>query len=216
MENISKFKDIHKGEDIYVIGSGPSCDYISKDFFDGKISVGTNQTYRKYDTTYIVRKEHSLLYKTLNESSSIVLVAKRDCGSGAPLNTTQNINRLYYYDHLTNVSKINLDAFNIKDHLVVSDSTITSSMHFAYHLGAKNIILVGVDHGLLDDKYVFEGYYDSIKETPWKVWDEYKNWLKKLERDTVVLKGKINSLGVNVYSLNPFINFKLEDHVYKG
>lgn len=216
MENISSFKNTHKGEDIYVIGSGPSCDFIDPSFLDGKISVGTNQTYRKFTTDYIVRKEHSLLQETLNETISKVVVAKRNCGSGAHINTNKEIDRLWYFDHLTNVSKINLSAFDMENHLVVSDSTITSSIHFAYHLGAKNIILMGVDHGILDGQHTFKGYYKNINETPWSNWDQYKEWLNKLERDTVVLKEKLKSLGVNVYSINPFINFKLEGHVYKG
>ena len=216
MENISKFKNIHKGEDIYVIGSGPSCDFIDSSFLENKISVGTNQTYRKFNTDYIVRKEHSLLKTTLDNSDSKVIVAKLNCDSGVPIDTKKNINKLYYFDHLINVSKIDLKAFNKPNHLVVSDSTITSSMHFAYHLGAKNIILIGVDHGILDGQHTFKDYYKNISETPWKNWGQYKEWLNKLEKDTIVLKEKLKSLGVNVYSINPFINFKLEGHVYKG
>lgn len=216
MENISKFKDTHKGEDIYVIGSGPSCDFISVDFLENKISVGTNQTYRKFETDYIVRKEHLLIDDTLKNSKSKIIVAKRNCGNGKLIDVNQKTDRIYYFDHLTNVHKINLSAFDMENHLVVSDSTITSSIHFAYYLGAKNIILIGVDHGLLDEKYTFDGYYKTIKETPWRDWNQYKNWLNILERDTLLLKSKLRDFGVNVYSLNPFINFKLEGHVYKG
>jgi hypothetical protein len=216
MENINKFKNIHKGKDVYVIGSGPSCDFINDNFLKNKISVGTNQTYRKFQTDYIVRKEHSLIEDSLKNSNSKIIVARRNCGSGVSIDINQKIERLYYFDHLINVSKINLSAFERPDHLVVSDSTITSSIHFAYHLGAKNIILIGVDHGLLDDKHTFDGYYKTIKETPWRNWDDYKKWLNILERDTLSLKKKLNELGVNVYSLNPFINFKLEGHVYRG
>jgi len=216
MENISNFKNIHKGEDIYVIGSGPSCDFVDVNFLQNKISVGTNQTYRKFETSYLLRKEHLLIDDTLNNSKSKVIVAKHNCGNGKVIDVDQKTDRMYYFDHLRNVHKINLSAFDIDNHLVVSDSTITSSIHFAYHLGAKNIILIGVDHGLLDEKHTFDGYYKTIKETPWGNWEQYKNWLNILERDTLLLKKKLSSLGVNVYSLNPFINFKLEGHVYKG
>jgi hypothetical protein len=216
MKDIGIFKDKYKGEDIYVIGSGPSCDYIDNNFLKNKISVGTNQTYRKFETDYIVRKEHSLINDTLKNSNSNIVVARLNCGSGVSIDINKNTERLYYFNHLANVSKINLSAFEKPNHLVVSDSTITSSIHFAYHLGAKNIILIGVDHGLLDEKHTFDGYYKTIKETPWRNWEDYKKWLNILERDTLSLKKKLKELGVNVYSLNPFINFKLEGHVYKG
>ena len=62
----------------------------------------------------------------------------------------------------------------------------------------------------------FDGYYKDIKETVWKDWNQYKNWLKKINQDTVAIKNKMKQLGVNIYSLNPFINFKLEGHKYES
>jgi len=217
MLELKSLKDKHKGQDIYVIGSGPSCNFIDASFFDNKISVGTNQTYRKFNSQYIVRKEHKLLQDTLNNFEGITLVSKLDCGCGKIINRRnyENESNLCIYDHLENVFKINLKAFEKENHLCVSHSTITTSIHFAYHLGARNIILVGVDHGMLDGKMTFDGYYKDIKETAWLNWDDYKNWLKKLDRDTMAIKQKIQSLGVKVYSINPFINFNLEGHKYE-
>lgn len=82
-------------------------------------------------------------------------------------------------------------------------------------MGAKNIILIGVDHGCLDGKQTFKDYYKDIKETAWNDWQQYKGWLKNLDNDTIKIKTKLSSLGVNVYSINPFINFKLEGHKYE-
>jgi len=219
LEDISKFKDQYKGEDIYVLGSGASLDYIDSSFFDNKISIGTNQTYRKFNTTFILRKEHSLVKEALETTQSKVIVARFNAGNSPEFNLNQpSNNRLYYFNHrrMGGNMKVDLEAFNTPNQLVASYSTITSSIHFAYHLGAKNIILAGVDHGVLDDKHTFEGYYKSIQETPWGDWNQYKNWLNQLEGDTRAIKRKLNELGVNVYSLNPFINFKLEGHAYKG
>jgi len=219
MLELKSFKDKHKGKDIYVFGSGPTCDYIPSSFVDGKITVGTNQTWKKYNTNYLVRKEHNLLQKTLDSYNNVVLVSKSNCGSGQPIKTEnyKNTDKLCVYNHLPNRvnGKIDMSCFDKESTLCVSWSTITTSIHFAYYLGAKNIILVGVDHGILDGKSTFEGYYNNIKETPWSSWDQYKNWLKKLDKDTIEIKQHIQSLGVNIYSINPFINFRLEGHKYE-
>ena len=113
-------------------------------------------------------------------------------------------------------NSLNLKQFDNINQLIVSYSTIITSIHLAYYLGAKNIILVGVDHGTLDGKTTFDGYYKDIKETAWKDWNQYKNWLKKINQDTVAIKNKMKQLGVNIHSLNPFINFKLEGHKYES
>ena len=47
MKLITELKDKHKGEDIYVIASGKSIDFIDDSFFDGKILIGVNQAYKK-------------------------------------------------------------------------------------------------------------------------------------------------------------------------
>lgn len=218
MLDLVDFKNKHKGEDIYVIGSGPSCNFIDPSFFDNKITVGTNQTYRRYNTTYIVRKEHKLLQETLDNYDGTVFVSMGDCGNlKSTLNTNKytNLERVCMYAHFQNRLSVDLNAFDHLGHLCVSHSTITTSIHLAYHLGAKNILLVGVDHGTLDGKQTFDNYYKNLGETAWSNWDQYKNWLKKIDQDTLKVKSKINNLGVNIYSVNPFINFSLEGHKYE-
>lgn len=217
MLKLIDFKDKHKDQDIYVFGSGPTCNFIDPSFFDNKICVGTNQTYRKFKSEYIVRKDHKLLQETLDSNECVILASRLNYGSGAEIEIEKynNTDNLCIYDHLINTETINLKEFDNINKLVVSYSTITTSIHFAYYLGAKNIILVGVDHGILDGKIVFDKYYNHIIETEWGNWQRYKDWLKKINQDTIQLKNKINKLGVNVYSLNPFINFQLEGHKYE-
>ena len=45
--DLKYYKNIHKDKDIYVIGSGSSCDFIDNSFFDNKITIGINQVYKK-------------------------------------------------------------------------------------------------------------------------------------------------------------------------
>lgn len=217
-----KLKDlhnIHAGKDIYVIGAGPSCDYIKPSFFDNKITVGINQVYKKYNTTYIVKKDHNLLQQTLEDYQGIVLVSKKHGGgSNKEIDVSKyiNTNKLCVFDHLLNGENfMDLSVFDTENNLCISYSTCTTAIHFAYYLGAKNILLVGLDHGLLNDKMTFDQYYTNIKETPWKDWDEYKNWAKTLDNNTIKICEKIRSLDVNVHSINPFINFRLENHKYE-
>jgi len=47
MKLLNDFENIHKGLDIYIICSGKSLDFINNDFFNGKITIGINQVYKK-------------------------------------------------------------------------------------------------------------------------------------------------------------------------
>ena len=220
LKSIDLLKDVHYDEDVYIIASGASMDYIAPSFFDGKITMGINQVYKKYDCTYLVRKEVKFIQPSL-DSGSIVIVSEYDSGnldSGEHKLNTNKINhhRLYYFNHLDNQhDKVDTSVIG-GDKIVVSFSTITSAMHLAAYMGAANIIICGHDAGLLDGKMNFHEYFTDIKDTPWQNWGQYRNWLKVIEGQTLAVKNKlIEVYGVNIVSLNPFINFGLEGHKYE-
>ena len=150
MKSVVELKNKHEGEDIYILASGKSVDFFNEDFFENKIVIGVNQVYKKIWCDYLVRKEVKFIKESL-ETDSIVIVSEYDSGnlnSGEQKLNTNKIthDNLYYFEHLDNLhSKIDTSVFGT-DKIVVSYSTITSAMHIAAYMGAKNIILVG--HGV--------------------------------------------------------------------
>lgn len=221
IKKITELKNSHFGEDIYVIASGASLDHIDPSFFDKKTTIGVNQAYRKFKCNYIVRKENSHLRESIQTGAKVIcsLWDSGDIRKGKRLkNTTGNESLSFYvFDHLENGhTKIDFSVIGT-DSIIVSFSTITSAIHVAAYLGAKNIILVGHDCGLINDKHTFANYYKSISETPWKNWDEYKKWLGVIENQTLQVKKELcKKYGCNIYSLNPFINYNLEGNKFLG
>ena len=117
--------------------------------------------------------------------------------------------------------------------LVVSSSTITSAIHLAAHMGATFVILVGHDCGLLDGQANYRGYHTASSLA--MVWSlnrsvyrgglqGYKQWVTgrlgngiDIEADTLKLKQLLRTTyGTKLHSLNPFINWNLEGHVFTG
>ena len=220
MKSIKELKNIHKGEDIYVLASGKSVDYYDHHFFDNKIIVGVNQVYKKIWCDYLVRKETKFIKDSL-ATDSIVIVSEYDSGNldtgESKLNTNKvKHDNLYYFEHLDNGhTQIDTSVFGT-DKIVVSFSTITSAIHIAAYMGAANIILVGHDCGVIDGEMTFKGYYNSIKDTPWQDWKQYKSWLKIIESQTIVVKNEVKKhYNANVVSLNPFVSLNLENHIYQ-
>lgn len=204
-KSVAELKNKHPGSDIYVVCSGPSMNYIDSDFFSGRITIGINDVWKKFHTSYNVRMEaigSELVPSPLINSEYIV--AGYDRG--------RNTHYDYMYKHRN--ASIPVDdptvGFDSDDHLIVGASTVIQGLHLAAIIGAKNIILCGHDCGLLDEQENFSGYYDQK-------YDYYKNWLFRIERETLIVKKwLIERYQVNVYSLNPFVNFGLEGHNYIG
>lgn len=216
IKNIKELKNIESGNDIYVIGAGPSVDYIDTSFFENKITIGVNQIYRKIKCKYLVRKELSLLEESL-KNDSIIICSKYNCGNlNKKLNIVNN-HEYYIFNHLQNLGRKIIYPNLENDEIIVSYSTITSAIHIAAYLGASNIILVGHDCGTINGKSTFDKYYNDINETPWENWDKYIEWLSLIEEQTLNTKQFIkDKYNCNIYSLNPFINFNLEGNIFKG
>ena len=228
MNHLKQFKNIHIGEDIYVIASGKSVDYIDESFFDNKITIGMNQVFKKIKCNYLVRKEAELIEEVIQQAhvSTIHFISKGACGSCHPNNIKRtklvlqhvDMSNIVVYDHLQNNGPAPIQTLPQDDMLVVSHSTITSAIHLAAYMGAKNIILVGHDCGSINGECNFIGYHN--KDTYKIAWnngkDDYLQWLKSIEDNTIRLKKLLQrKYKCNIHSLNPFINFNLEGYHYE-
>jgi hypothetical protein len=222
---LNDFKDIHSGKDIYVIASGKSLDYLNTDFFDNKITIGVNQVFKKLQCTHYLRKEHALIDETLSAThpESFIFVCNSNLGAHEKLNKMRysSPNRIIPFNHYDfcalDTNEIKATMFDKSDDkLVITYSTITSAIHLAHYMGAKNIILVGHDCCNLNNESNFMNYHTT--ETRAIAWGRgpdaiilYNNWLTKIEHMTIHIKKILqNNYNVNVLSLNPFINFNLE------
>ena len=221
-KRICNYKERHKGETIYVIASGKSTDYIDSDFFSNKITIGVNQTYKKYVPTYLVRTEHQLLDQILAlQLETTHFISKGDCGKNYINSSTYNFSpeikhqldnkNIVLYDHESN-SLSNIRALPDNDNtLIASNSTITTAIHLAAYMGARYIILVGHDCGSLDDELNFSGYHDELtyglmheNKIPQ---ENYKSWLTSIESQMIKFKFLLKEkYGCDIYSLNPIVN----------
>lgn len=199
MKNLTELKNKYSGHDIYVLGSGPSLNFIDPNFFVNKITISTNYVYQTIPCWYAVFKENAPAQRPENTK---IIVSKHSYGGRGKLNEGD-----YYFEHTWNMKDQVMLPGN-DDEIVASWSTITSAIHIAAYMGARHIILCGHDCGTIDGIGRYEKYYSQYNDF---------EWFKKIEQQTIEVKKYIkNKYGCDVYSLNPFINFGLEGHKYNG
>jgi hypothetical protein len=222
MLDLHSFKNKHINEDIYILASGKSVDFIDNSFFKNKIVIGINQSYKKVHCSYLVRKERAMLKEVIQRcKDTIHFVSAGNCGNNnrENYNFIKNLkmnNNIVVYEHNPNTCEMP-DKLPGKNELIVSYSTITTAIHLAAYMGAKNIILIGHDCGSINNECNFKYYHnDSSYKITWENGKtDYINWLKNIENQTIKLKGLLKKkYNCNIYSLNPFINFGLEGNKY--
>lgn len=204
--SITELKGRHKGQDIWIIAAGPSAQFIDPSFFEGKITIGVNRVWVRFKTDYLVIKEGNILQMAIDTGSTVI--ASRHHTGCLDYIESQAEGDWYGFQHENNgLTEILLDVIGT-DSIVVSYSTITSAMHIAAYMGAVNIILVGHDCGKLDGKVNLDGYHKPPLF--------YDDFLRAIEPQSRMVREKLKEVyGVNIYSLNPFLNFGLEGHRYE-
>ncbi len=208
--NLKELKNKYKGQDIYVVGSGASLNYVESSFFNNKITVGVNNVWKKYPVTYFVKKE-DFKREDVSRGNSIIIVTNYFGADSRNIlhDQFQDEGRLYYYFEHEEIRHENIDVSMIgTDKIVVSFSTITSAINIAAYFGAANIILCGHDCSSLDGDANFKGYHPTDNPNTW-----YRNWVHRIKPQTIAVRDKIKEVyGCNLYSLSPFIGLDMEEH----
>lgn len=216
--NIDRIKGWHKGKDIYVLGSGPSLSFIDPEFFRGKIVVSTNKVADRFGLFDIAMRVYTHTHYhcdaqevAIKHPSSIVVCPEGDRGyAGSPTFSEWNV---VFYPHVSTEFDFSADRAWHPNGLIVGSTSMHGAMHLAAHLGASNIILVGADCGMIDGSTNHDGYKSGNLESPDPI-----SWLIRWEYHLRDVKRKLieEYPSLRIYSLNPFLNFNLEDHAWLG
>ena len=198
------------GETIWVLGSGPSLNFVDPTFFAGKITVSTNYSAKTIGVKpdYGFSHYHPVAREIMTDTGTVVTLAKDTLSQKAwdgeqPENLVLAEQDSY---HPPGASWNPLTTHPPrKDSLAYGSSSLHGAMHLAGWLGAKSIILVGADCGTIDGQHRVAGYPDGDKH--WALYNQHhklmKTWLHE-------------QYGTETYSLNPFINLNLEGHKFTG
>jgi hypothetical protein len=213
---LGELQSQYKGLDIYVAGSGPSLGYIGDSFMKDKTVICVNHAIDHVvgANRYVVSKEPDERLQRKAKERRATLVT---CDFHSALGVRKN---KVFFPENTVLFKPERESekhpFKQPHSLTVSASTITTAMHLAAYMGAKTIVLIGHDCGTLDDEVHVTNYDKSMAVTPV---EHYAEWMRlnSVEQQTLKMKKVLERRwGIEVYSINPFINFRLEGHRYKS
>lgn len=198
----TKFRNQYAGQTAWVLGSGPSLNYIDPRFFADKLVVSVNWIALEMGVrpAYTCSHYHlEALAITEHDPSLTIIVPEEDQGGpqlAAHPPTTDNV-----WSFPTNPQMYG--GFSAAhhwptepDHLVVGPTSLHFAMHFAAYLVGEggSIVLAGADCCSVDFAGNRAGHDPGIG-SPWDVW----------RRTLPEVANRIRHMGVGVHSLNPFV-----------
>lgn len=208
----SDLQGLHKGETVWVLGSGPSLNYIDGSFFDDKTTITTNFSARALGVRadYAFSHYHDDAADLLNDSMCVVTI-EHDTMTYKPWGGPKSHDLVIAptrYDRPPGSSWNPLTSHKPGlDQVAYGSSSLHGAMHLAAHLGASFIILVGADCGSIDGEHRVTTYQYPNGHTIWSLYDRHHKLMKDYLEQTYPVK---------IHSLNPFINLNLEGHNFEG
>lgn len=204
--------DTRKGETAWVFGSGATLNFLDPEFFRDKLTVSTNFSGITFGLTpdFVFSNHHSGIKTMALDLPNTIFVVNRyetpvpEEYAGVLPNVVANDSKTVH-NSFGLFDPYGRDKPDRPDQLVFGSTSTHGAMHLAALLGAKNIVLVGVDCGVLD-RLVNVAHYPEETQRSFPVWNDHlivmRNWLR-------------DNYGARVYSLNPFVNLNLEGHTFE-
>ena len=207
---LEELRNRHEGDTVWVLGSGPSLNFLSPNFFHDKVTISTNFSARVlgHDPDFAFTHYHNVATDLLSDSGTVVTIEK-DTVSGEDWKGEMPAHLVLastQYVQPPGSSWNPLTSHKPEPGTVAyGSSSLHGSMHLAAIMGARFIMLVGADCGQIDGQDRVSGYPDGHKL--WHLYNQHHKLMKDYLRQYY---------GVEVYSLNPFINLNLEGHKFGG
>lgn len=201
---VSLLWDKHKGEEIYIVGTGPSMRVFPAEILEGKTTIGLNRAWKYCSLTYSVTVHPDLIVeyeKDKERKNKTQWIVK---GQKAPIRASFSDKRYYVFE---GEKPVPTHGFNLKyirervrSVLYIGRGIQQTAMNIAAHMGARVIYLVGVDMCSLEGSH--HGHAQPIQFhglNPDAVYKEYRNFTAHVR--TVIR----DELKIPVVSLTPFI-----------
>ena len=211
---ITSLKNIYNNKDIYILGGGPSLNYIDINFFNNKTTIGLNRIHKIIPCNYVIMKD----VKGESHISDIPKETQIIISKGIHGRKTEGLNELYIkgltnvpcivYDHTDwehGKKEIDISVINPESNKIVNTwSTITSAIHMAAYMGAKNIFICGHDLKNIEGKQYIDNYNDRCHKEALYVANTSESQICKFQ--TLVVCEKLRKeFGCNIVSINPRI-----------
>lgn len=219
------FKDIHKDQDIWIIAAGASLNYVSPSFFEGKITIGLNQSFSKYKhCNYYMKKDgaewqgRNVLkhIKEVSPESKLIMSDYVGCAKEWGHNDFSDDSYVdfdyWYFDHPCGHGELDHSVLpRVLDEAIFPNGIAMTGIAIAMaaYMGAKSIIVCGNDTIFVDGKDYFNEYVDDYNCNLDHI--GALNWGLPQTR---AVANYFRSLGINVHSLNPFVDMRLEGHTF--
>lgn len=215
-DGLPAFRDLHKGETIYVVGSSNAWEWLDSSFFNDKVTVCMNRvawTFGLSNHVYTVSQYYEIVEEARRESWEGWLFAQPSNKYPADKVSAlaQHPKTILLPGRTRSFDNFPHEAWPDNDNeLLWGFTTQHMALYFAWFLGASTIITVASDLGDWEGKLNGANYYPASQTTNTR--ENLRSWTHQ----TNALAAEIRKRGTNVYTMLPTVNINLEGKKFRS
>lgn len=186
MPKLDELYKKHIGQDIYIIGTGPSLSLFPKDFLSDKITIGLNQAYKLLSPTYLITIHPYLIPLNLSKKTCYLTKVKPSDESWSEHVKNGNVDKFYLFHKNKNPLDFSYlsPAKRPKNGLYVGCGIHTGGLHLAALMGAKTVFLIGCDFGSFGhNHHYYTGHIETHNYSAEEVYQEYWYYAIKVREE---------------------------------
>lgn len=191
----------HRGQTIYIVGTGPSMRCFPRSVLAGKTTIGLNQAFHYFKPTYSLTV-HPDVIDTLHVNCGQWLVKpKGDLTEASAKKAGFCVFHTFAEpDGPHDLSFVRGCVRHSYDQLYLGRGIQCTAMHLAEKMGATDIALVGCDHtDLAGEHHGHDQHVRWLGVEPARVYREYRHYTAMMRR---VLR---EERGIHTFTLSPFV-----------
>ena len=219
---LRELRDVYVGQEIYIIGSGPTSNIFPMDYLSDKICMSLNSSYKIHKNITPIAFMHHINYSVEGKHKNNKFhpnfygikypIAKgRGRDTSAPIDWDHEY--FYFYDWNHEIERIyeltkNTDIL----YYTPEGCSLHAALQLCWIMGAKTIYTIGCDSMELGGKHYAE--YDKNKFRDQEVLKEGQRNYDSYVQGTLIVQDFLRKKGINLFNLSSIIGYHMIEEQY--
>jgi hypothetical protein len=221
---LKDLRDVYAGQEIYIVGSGPTANMFPMDFLADKICMSLNDSYKIHPAITPIALMHHQTYSREGNTADAPLHPHMDGIKYAVVKGTGKTRAedvdwdnpyYYYFDWNHDIGRIYEMSKNT-DHLYYTPEgcSLHAALQLGWIMGAKTLYTIGCDSTTLGGKHYAQYDKNKFRDDEVLKRGQVRNY-DSYVKGTLIVQDFLRRKGVRVLNLSPIVGYHMVDYQYE-
>lgn len=217
-------RDVYSGQEIYIVGSGPTTNVFPMEFLADKICMSLNDSFKIHPDIAPIALMHHQTYSregnTIDAAlhpnfHSIKYPVVKGTGKEREEEVDWDNPYFYFFDWNHDIDQIYEMSKN-SDHLYYTPEgcSLHAALQLAWIMGARTIYTIGCDSTTLGGKHYAQYDKNKFRDDEVLKRGQTRNY-DSYVKGTLIVQDFLRRKGVRVFNLSPIVGYHMVDYQYE-